>query len=141
MDNKMICEIVEMVKGNIVYECKEHRPDSYIVIPHEDALLAAKSNTNGIEILEVTLDDIKNKQWATVTCIVTAVDIARGEDFCIKAVGMTIEEYIAYDYAEFESNTLPDALEEDNACGCCTGYHSSNYDTGEKICDHRCSVA
>lgn len=139
MKNTLKCEFVERVNGNIIYRCKEHQPDAYVIIPYSDILSSAKPCLNTANVLNITLGDIKSKQWATVTSIVTAVDIARGEDFCMKTAGMRVEEYIAYDHAEFDRHIYHDFSDKDNFCDHCSGYHGRDYDTGKTICDNRCS--
>lgn len=141
MENLMKCEIVEIVGDNVIYKCDDHQPDSYIVIPYQDSFSLFRPEPGNMGVINITLDDIKNRKWPTVTSIVSAVDIARNEDFCIKVAGMTINEYVKYDHDEFQRNSYLQTVEETFLHLHCKRCKGKTYYADEDICNSKEIVA
>lgn len=125
----MKMKILGYVAGNIICDCQEHQPDTFFVIPGGNVPLEPVG-----EFIEVEDDSIEEKGWISVADICAATDIARGDEFCIKAHNATSADIAERDRADW----MAEYAEFDDECENCPENKGCNYDTGEVICSHRC---
>lgn len=125
----MKIEILGYVGNNIVCNCKEHQPDTFLVIPVGDLV----SNPVGV-IVDIDEHSFNTGDCISVASIDTAVDIARGEEFCLKVHNATISDMIERDRMETFGGPMEQRVDKCEQCLHNAGY---DYDTGRVICNRR----